>query len=160
MVTAAPSGSGLREPLLRRLQNLSPLFNWVGPSLGRGISLNAIWTLPSSLLHGVGDVRWADGELRRRAHVPLARALVGAFWRPLAVAAAHKALADLLRYLPPLLLSLLLEDLRQPADEGDVPRMLALALALPLCTLAQAVLVNQYFWRVLQLGRRTSSVPR
>ena len=30
--------------------------------------------------------------------------------------------------------------------------MLALALALPLCTLAQAVLVNQYFWRVLQLG--------
>ena len=97
-------------------------------------------------------MRWADGELRRRAHVPLARALVGAFWRPLAVAAAHKALADLLRYLPPLLLSLLLEDLRQPADEGDVPRMLALALALPLCTLAQAVLVNQYFWRVLQLG--------
>ena len=148
----AAAAAEMSEPLLRRLQNLSPLFNWVGPSLGRGISLNAIWTLPSSLLHGVGDVRWADGELRRRAHVPLARALVGAFWRPLAVAAAHKALADLLRYLPPLLLSLLLEDLRQPADEGDVPRMLALALALPLCTLAQAVLVNQYFWRVLQLG--------
>ena len=147
----AAAAAEMSEPLLRRLQNLSPLFNWVGPSLGRGISLNAIWTLPSSLLHGVGDVRWADGDAAARARA-LARALVGAFWRPLAVAAAHKALADLLRYLPPLLLSLLLEDLRQPADEGDVPRMLALALALPLCTLAQAVLVNQYFWRVLQLG--------
>ena len=50
----AAAAAELTEPLLRRLQNLSPLFNWVGPSLGRGISLNAIWTLPSSLLHGVG----------------------------------------------------------------------------------------------------------
>ena len=58
----AAAAAEMSEPLLRRLQNLSPLFNWVGPSLGRGISLNAIWTLPSSLLHGVGDVRWADGE--------------------------------------------------------------------------------------------------
>ena len=66
----AAAAAEMSEPLLRRLQNLSPLFNWVGPSLGRGISLNAIWTLPSSLLHGVGDVRWADGELRRRAPVP------------------------------------------------------------------------------------------
>ena len=105
-MAAAPatsaSGSGaLREPLLQRLQKLSPLFNWVGPSLGRGISLNAIWTLPSSLLHGVGDVRWAYGELRRRAHVPLARALVGAFWRPLAVAGAPHGRAPRLRDLPP-----------------------------------------------------------
>ena len=113
---------------------------------------------PGRLMTMCGNVNmlWSAPLQLGVALALLWRALVGAFWRPLAVAAAHKALADLLRYLPPLLLSILLRRLGSatPEPPGSVAVLVtyAIAFALPVVTLAQAVCVNQYFWQALHLG--------
>ena len=63
------------------------------------------------------------------------------------------AAADLLRYLPPLLLSLLLEDGGAYADEGGAAAHAPRSRARCRCARSRGgACVNQYFWRVLQLG--------
>ena len=143
------------------------LFSWVHPVLQRAsrsrsqpcsahsMSIDDLSSLPAG-----NGVHWADEQLqsRRRRHPtePLARSLCGAFWRPMAQAGLLKLAADLLRYLPPLLLSILLRRLGSatPEPPGSVAVLVtyAIAFALPVVTLAQAVCVNQYFWQALHLG--------
>ena len=124
----------------------SLLFGWVAPLLGGGAL-----TLSSALrLHG-GLAASARSLRRRRLRhkgEALLRSLLAVFARPMLHAALYKLMADLLRYLPPVLLSRLLFCLRSCGTTETV----SLALALPLTTLAQAVLVNQYFWHALRAG--------
>ena len=175
------NGSQLTEPLLVSKEGISPnddtapfrpvrsdiLFSWVRPVLQRAsrsrsqpcsthsMSIDDLSSLPAG-----NGVHWADEELqsRRRRYPtePLARSLCGAFWRPMAHAGLIKLAADLLRYLPPLLLSILLRRLGsgtpEPPASADVLVTYAIAVALPVVTLAQAVCVNQYFWQALHLG--------
>ena len=171
----------LKEPLLASKEDTSLhedatpfratrsdiLFSWVHPVLQRAsrsrsqpcsahsMSIDDLSSLPAG-----NGVHWADEQLqsRRRRHPtePLARSLCGAFWRPMAQAGLLKLAADLLRYLPPLLLSILLRRLGSATTEppGSVAVLVtyAIAFALPVVTLAQAVCVNQYFWQALHLG--------
>ena len=168
----------LTEPLLSSKEDTSPfratrsdiLFSWVRPVLQRAsrsrshrgqpcsahsMSIDDLSSLPAG-----NGVHWADEQLqsRRRRYPtePLARSMCGAFWRPMAHAGLLKLAADLLRYLPPLLLSILLRRLGSatPEPPGSVAVLVtyAIAFALPVVTLAQAVCVNQYFWLALHLG--------
>ena len=172
----------LTEPLLSSKEEPSPhedaapfsvatrsdiLFSWVRPVLQRAsrsrsqpcsahsMSIDDLSSLPAG-----NGVHWADEQLqsRRRRYPtePLARSMCGAFWRPMAHAGLLKLAADLLRYLPPLLLSILLRRLGSatPEPPGSVAVLVtyAIAFALPVVTLAQAVCVNQYFWQALHLG--------
>ena len=150
-----------REPRPRRctpaLQLLPTrwLFLWVVPVLDRG-RLAIADLAPSGQQW---EVSHADDRLQRRRQLHpaegLGRALVAVFLPQMAAAACLKFVADVLKYAPPLLLSQLLsrlrEQQREDADESATSAY-ALALALPLCALVQAMLVNQYFWRVLRLG--------
>ena len=61
---------------------------------------------------------------------------------------------DVMRYLPPLLLSRLLSRLHT----CGALEAYALALGLPVATLAQALLVNQYFWHCLRTGVQVRGV--
>jgi ATP-binding cassette subfamily C (CFTR/MRP) protein 1 len=84
----------------------------------------------------------------------LLHSLARVFWLPMAKAAACKLVSDVLRYVPPMLLSRLLGCLGEHAAESQCSDTYAyaLALALPLSTLLQALLVNQYFWLALRTG--------
>lgn len=140
-----------------------PLFGWVRPYLSR----TNLAVLDLSFMPDGTDIRWADAllqwELENRPERGLAKALMAAYQRPMAEAAACKLVADLLRFLPPLLLASLLSLLRPReassgmadevvAEESARTAAFALAVCLPLVNLAQALLVNQYFWRTLRLG--------
>ena len=165
----------LQEPLLKgrgpdfKSARSDILFSWVRPVLQRSrrqrgqpssshsMSIDDLSSLPAG-----NGVRWADellqARLRRYPAEPLGRSLCVTFWRPMADAGLLKLAADLLRYLPPLLLSMLLRRL-EPATPGtasdgaaDVWTSYAIAVALPVVTLLQAICVNQYFWLALHLG--------
>ena len=154
----------LTEPLLASKEGSSPhedaaafratrsdiLFSWVRPVLQRAsrsrsqpcsahsMSIDDLSSLPAG-----NGVHWADEQLqsRRRRYPtePLARSLCCAFWRPMAHAGLLKLAADLLRYLPPLLLSILLRRLGSatPEPPGSVAALVtyAIAFALPVVTL-------------------------
>ena len=163
----------LQEPLLKgsgpdfKSARSDILFSWVRPVLQRSrrqrgqpssshsMSIDDLSSLPAG-----NGVRWADellqARLRRYPAEPLGRSLCVTFWRPMADAGLLKLAADLLRYLPPLLLSILLRRLGSatPEPPGSVAGLVtyAIAFALPVVTLAQAVCVNQYFWQALHLG--------
>jgi len=168
-------GYGLLEALSR------PTFGWVRPLLSR----TSLTISDLMLMEDGTDVRWADAALRReierRPERGLAKALVSAYWRPMFAAAVFKLAADLLRFVPPLLLAALLRQLKDRVVDGDGSdgggggeggadaaaaraafeaaessqdslRLYMLAVALPVSTLLQALVVNQYFWRTLRLG--------
>ena len=145
---------GLREPLLfnarvPRSRLDSWLFRFVRGLIERQLALSDL----SRFSHGQLDVAAADARLQARLArgEPLDRALFGCFRRQLAAAAACKLCADVLKYVPPLLLSRLLGCLHEDTA-ASAASAYGLALLLPLCTLAQAVLVNRYFWHALGLG--------
>lgn len=158
-------GQGLRENgaqpqagMSARLPSL--LFRWVWPMLERDhIELDDLWGLPAGY-----DVCWGDSVLQQglRAHptASLAFTLCSCFWRPMAITAICKLGADLIRYVPPVLLSELLVCLSeattadgQGSDDSHSPvEAYLLAMLLPMCNLVQAILVNMYFWRALRLG--------
>lgn len=147
------------------------LFHWVrSPLERRSLSLCDLWLVPPG-----PDVPWANKELHRylQAHPrsTLSSALFACFWRPMLPAVMCKLAADALRYVPALLLSELLEILAAQDDAREAPReplvspvawampvaskaseAVLLAALLPVVTLLQAVLVNQYFWHALRLG--------
>ena len=120
-------------------------FSWVAPMLGGGVQLG------HALRRTNGGLAAADVQLQRRLrrrNESLLRSLAAVFWPQLVRAAAYKLCADLVRYIPPLLLSRLLSSL-QSASNTEV---YLLAVTLPLITLTQALLVNQYFWHALRTG--------
>lgn len=80
----------------------------------------------------------------------LVRVLWSAYWPQMLPASLFKLAADMLRYVPAYLLSEFLDLMESHEDEAGA--LALLALLLPLATLAQAVLVNQYFWHSLRLG--------
>ena len=147
-------GGELNEPLLQPRGGVTEqppaaasrglLFSAFKPTLGRRPVLDAL-----RLRAGLEDAS-ACLQRRLRSHPDeaLARSLLVVFWPLLARAAWYKLLSDLLRYVPPVLLAQLLSRLVtcSPLEAYS------LALALPLTTLAQALLVNQYFWLALRLG--------
>ncbi|KAL3926845.1 MAG: hypothetical protein SGPRY_003110, partial [Prymnesium sp.] len=149
------------------------------------------------------DVASADARLQaRRSSRPsegLGASLTSVFAGEYAAAALCKLLADVLKYIPPLLLSLLLSGLKGGSDQSDTASTLYLycvALSLPAVAMiqaqapalapprkreatrflrwrrtpplpahattkpaddgkdfpCQAIMVNQYFWRILRLG--------
>ena len=120
-------------------------FSWISSSLGGGQSLSLALRLEGGLADA--DARF-QAQRRARPDRSLLMCLVAVFWPGLARAAAYKLAADVLRYMPPLLLARLLARLHSC---GDLEAY-ALALGLPLATLAQALLVNQYFWYCLRTG--------
>ncbi|CAE8644165.1 unnamed protein product, partial [Polarella glacialis] len=120
------------------------LFGWLQPVIFQGgISLSDLGRLPAG-----ADVAWADEELQRRLaegrDESLGLILCRCYWRLMLPASLCKLAADLLRYVPAWMLTELLQ------------YACALAVALPLCTLLQALLVallvNQYFWFALRVG--------
>ena len=126
-------------------------FNWIAGSLGGKVSLSHAMRLEGGLAE-------ADEELQRHLQPrdrSLLACLVLVFWRSLARAAGYKLASDLVRYMPPLLLARLLVCLNSRC--GDLEAY-ALAFALPLATLGQALLVNQYFWHALRTGVQVRGV--
>lgn len=147
----------LREPLLSETPSKGPaqrsagtygrdscLFLWVRPLLDRGRLALSDLALEDT------DVAQADQRLQARLQArpqdSLLRSLAFVFAGPMLRAALCKLIADLLKYIPPLLLSQLLVSLREhqsPPDEATDATvttlyLYAIALALPGVTLLQA----------------------
>jgi len=155
--SAAAATSELKRPLLPPATKPSPflscnleklLFNFVAPSV-HGSGAIALDPEPSGLADATACLRSRlDGK-----DESLLRSLVAVFWLPMANAAACKLASDLLRYVPPLLLSRLLLCLSGGGgSDCSAFEDYSLALLLPLTTLLQALLVNQYFWHALKTG--------
>jgi hypothetical protein len=106
------------------------------------------------IIGGTSDVIGVGGAAPVVRTKSLLMSLLGVFWPSLARAAAYKLAADLLRYVPPLLLARLLSRMHTcgPLEAYS------LAVGLPLTTLAQALLVNQYFWHALRTGVQVRGV--
>ena len=139
---AAVAAAGLKQPLLLppttkassssvfSLEKL--LFNFVAPSV-HGSSGIALDPEPSGLADATARLRHRlDGK-----NESLLRSLVAVFWLPMANAAACKLASDLLRYVPPLLLSRLLLCLSGGGgSDCSAFEDYSLALLLPLTMLA------------------------
>ena len=156
------SGS-LQEPLLpaheRQTQSertrIDAWFSWVTPTKllrcnprvgGGGLSLYSALRRPEDLATPAAQLQ---DRLERSPSEALLRSLVVVFWPSMATATAFKLSSDIIRYLPPLMLSHLLQCLSDGGSEDD--RVCSgletyfFAFALPITTLCQALLVNQYF---------------
>ncbi|CAK9021059.1 unnamed protein product [Durusdinium trenchii] len=142
------------------------LFRRLGPLVAKGLQLPDLWRLEV-------DVPQADALLQEKLRRPrpapelqecgrrapwtaswdrlpaLVQKLCLAYWPDMLPASLFKLAADLLRYVSAYLLSRLLDAME--THEAPITAFL-LAWLLPLATLAQAVLVNQYFWHSLRLG--------
>ena len=123
------------------------LFTWVSPTLGGGLSLADALSLPGGLAEADAALQ---GQLAAAPDESLTWALSKVFWPHMRRAALCKLAADLLRYLPPLVLSRLLGCVHSASCAPTHAYLLALAL--PAVMLGQALLVNQYFWHALRLG--------
>ena len=156
------SGS-LQEPLLpaheRQTQSertrIDAWFSWVTPTKllrcnprvgGGGLSLYSALRRPEDLATPAAQLQ---DRLERSPSEALLRSLIVVFWPSMATATALKLSSDIIRYLPPLMLSHLLQCLSDGGSEDD--RVCSgletyfFAFALPITTLCQALLVNQYF---------------
>lgn len=144
-----PSGSSSPRSFCGLLSGAS--FSWIGASLGGRHGLSVALRLEGGLARA--DAQFEQRRRERRGE-PLLMSLLGVFWPSLARAAAYKLAADLLRYVPPLLLARLLSRMHTcgPLEAYS------LAVGLPLTTLAQALLVNQYFWHALRTGVQVRGV--
>ena len=122
------------------------LFSWVPSALGtNGLMIGDAMRLPGGM--AAADLRLRQ-QMANHPSASLLECIAHVFCADMARAAACKLAADVLRYLPPLLLSRFLSCL----DESGNAEPYALAIALPLVMLVQALLVNQYFWHALRLG--------
>ena len=144
-----PSGSSSPRSFCGLLSGAS--FSWIGASLGGRHGLSVALRLEGGLARS--DAQFEERRRKRRGE-PLLMSLLGVFWPSMARAAAYKLAADLLRYVPPLLLARLLSRMHTcgPLEAYS------LAVGLPLTTLAQALLVNQYFWHALRTGVQVRGV--
>jgi hypothetical protein len=144
-----PSGSSSPRSFCGLLSGAS--FSWIGASLGGRHGLSVALRLEGGLARA--DAQFEQRRRERRGE-PLLMSLLGVFWPSLARAAAYKLAADLVRYVPPLLLARLLSRMHTcgPLEAYS------LAVGLPLTTLAQALLVNQYFWHALRTGVQVRGV--
>ena len=124
-------------------------FSDLSPSLfANGLTLGEAMRQPGGLDEAAARLQ---RRMRDMPEETVARALAATFWRDMLKAAACKLCADVLRYVPPLLLSRLLVGLAHHSS-SDPLSLYVLAVLLPLVSLAQALVVNQYFWHALRTG--------